>query len=83
MALPGGAAVSVSDWKPLETIVGSIVKERQKFERLVMTKEELLEMFRYNKYKQHIIKDKIPDGTSTTVYRVSTTFAISAACSSR
>lgn len=34
-----------------------------------MTKEELLEMFKYNKYKQHIIKDKIPDGTSTTVYR--------------
>lgn len=34
-----------------------------------MSKEELLEMFRDNKYKQHIIKDKIPDGTSTTVYR--------------
>ena len=45
------------------------VKERQRFERLEMTKEELLEMFSYNKYKQHIISTKIPDGTSTTVYR--------------
>ena len=26
-------------------------------------------MFKYNKYKQHIISDKIPDGTFTTVYR--------------
>jgi threonyl-tRNA synthetase len=69
MALPDGAAVVPDDWKPLETIVSKVVKEKQKFERLVMTKEELLEMFAYNKYKQHIIKDKIPDGTSTTVYR--------------
>ncbi|TDZ29556.1 Threonine--tRNA ligase [Colletotrichum spinosum] len=69
MALPGGAAVQASDWKPLETIVGSIVKEKQKFERLELTKAELLEMFSYNKYKRHIINDKIPDGTKTTVYR--------------
>lgn len=51
MALPEGAAVQNSDWKPLETIVSKIAKEKQKFERLVMTKEELLEMFKYNKYK--------------------------------
>ncbi|KAI1848341.1 hypothetical protein JX265_008879 [Neoarthrinium moseri] len=69
MGLPGGAAVQTTDWKPIETIVSSIVKEKQKFERLTMTKDELLEMFNYNKYKQHIIKDKIADGTSTTVYR--------------
>ncbi|KAI1651346.1 threonyl-tRNA synthetase [Daldinia loculata] len=69
MALPGGGAVQTSDWTPLERIVGDIVKERQRFERLEMTKDELLEMFSYNKYKQHIISTKIPDGTSTTVYR--------------
>lgn len=69
MSLPNDGAVQNTDWKPIESIVSSIVKEKQKFERLTMTKEELLEMFNYNKYKQHIIKDKIPDGTSTTVYR--------------
>lgn len=58
-----------TDYKPLETIASKAIKEKQPFERLVMTKEELLEMFRDNKYKQHIIKDKIPDGSSTTVYR--------------
>ncbi|KLU84541.1 threonyl-tRNA synthetase [Magnaporthiopsis poae ATCC 64411] len=69
MALPDGGAVQATDWKPLETIVSKIVKEKQKFERLLLSKEDLLEMFKYNKYKQHIIKDKIPDGTKTTVYR--------------
>lgn len=69
MALPDGAAVESTDHKPLETIASNIVKEKQKFERLEMTKEQLLEMFKSNKYKQHIIQDKIPDGTSTTVYR--------------
>ncbi len=69
MALPGGAAVTELDWQPLETLVSKIVKEKQKFERLVLSKDDLLEMFSYNKYKQHIIKDKIADGTFTTVYR--------------
>lgn len=55
MALPEGAAVQSTDWKPLETIVSKIAKEKQKFERLVMTKEELLEMFKYNKYKVNTI----------------------------
>jgi threonyl-tRNA synthetase len=69
MGLPNGAAVAQSDWKPLETLVSQIVKEKQPFERLVLSKEDLLEMFSYNKYKQHIIKDKIKDGEFTTVYR--------------
>ncbi|KAF4545745.1 putative threonyl-trna synthetase protein [Lasiodiplodia theobromae] len=69
MALPGGDVVQQTDYKPLEKIADKAIKEKQKFERLTLTKEELLEMFKTNKYKQHIIKDKIPDGTSTTVYR--------------
>ncbi|KAK3320065.1 hypothetical protein B0T19DRAFT_433757 [Cercophora scortea] len=69
MALPGGAAVTSSDWTPLENIVSKIVKEKQPFQRLEMSKEDLLKMFAYNPYKQHIIKDKIEDGTRTTVYR--------------
>lgn len=51
MALPDGAAVQETDWKPLENLVGKISKEKQKFERLVLSKEDLLDMFKYNKYK--------------------------------
>jgi len=44
------------------------VKDKQPFERLEMTKEDLLEMFAYNKFKCRIIKEKINTPT-TTVYR--------------
>ncbi|KAK4146631.1 uncharacterized protein C8A04DRAFT_25550 [Dichotomopilus funicola] len=69
MALPESGVVHAADWAPLESLVGKIVKEKQPFQRLEMSKEDLLKMFAYNPYKVHIINDKIPDGTRTTVYR--------------
>ncbi|KAJ7253069.1 hypothetical protein B0H12DRAFT_1233777 [Mycena haematopus] len=62
-------AVSAADYPALEKVSESAVKEKQKFERLVVKKETLLEMFNYNKYKKYLIETKVPDGTSTTVYR--------------
>jgi threonyl-tRNA synthetase len=62
-------AVTNADYPALEKVSESAIKEKQKFERLVVPKETLLEMFAYNKYKKHLIETKIPDGTSTTVYR--------------
>ncbi|KAF7440036.1 threonyl-tRNA synthetase [Pleurotus ostreatus] len=62
-------AVSSADYPALEKVSELAVKQKQKFERLVVPKETLLEMFAYNKYKKHLIESKIPDGTSTTVYR--------------
>ncbi|QRW25812.1 threonyl-tRNA synthetase [Rhizoctonia solani] len=62
-------AVSSGDYSSLETLAKNAVKEKQRFERLVVPKETLLEMFKYNKYKTQLIQSKIPDGTSTTVYR--------------
>ena len=41
----------------------------QTFERLVVSKEEALELFKYNAFKAAIITNKIPDGGFTTVYR--------------
>jgi threonyl-tRNA synthetase len=61
--------VTIADYPALEKVCDSAVKDKQKFERLVVSKEKLLEMFNYNKYKKHLIESKIPDGTSTTVYR--------------
>jgi threonyl-tRNA synthetase len=78
--------VIAADYPLLEKISDSAIKEKQKFERLMVPKATLLEMFsvrpctaayyisddvalQYNKYKQHLIESKIPDGTSTTVYR--------------
>lgn len=69
MALPEKGVVQHEDWAGLTSIADKAIKEKQPFERLTLSKENLLEMFKSNKYKQHIIKDKIPDGTDTTVYR--------------
>ncbi|KAH9816732.1 hypothetical protein DFH28DRAFT_1124859 [Melampsora americana] len=69
MGVSGDRSVQNADYHPLEKVAESAIKEKQRFERLVVSKKSLLEMFAYNKYKTHIINSKIPDGTSTTVYR--------------
>jgi threonyl-tRNA synthetase len=54
---------------PVEAEVGKIIKAKQKFERMVITKEEGLELFSDNPFKLSIITTKVPDGSRTTVYR--------------
>lgn len=53
----------------VETEVNKIIKEKQKFERLVITKEEGLELFADNPFKVQILTNKVPDNSRTTVYR--------------
>ncbi|MBW0507961.1 hypothetical protein O181_047676 [Austropuccinia psidii MF-1] len=69
MGLSGDRAVHSTDYHSLQKVAELAIKEKQPFERLVVDKSDLLEMFAYNKYKTYIINSKIPDGTSTTVYR--------------
>ena len=69
MALKPGEAVAEADYKGLENTVKKAISEKQRFERVTLSKEELLEMFSYNPYKQYFINDRVKDGESTTVYR--------------
>jgi len=62
-------AFNEDDYKTIEAEVSKIVKQKQKFERLVVTKEEALEMFSGNPFKEQIITTKVADGSRTTVYR--------------
>ncbi|CCE66236.1 hypothetical protein TPHA_0P00780 [Tetrapisispora phaffii CBS 4417] len=61
--------VSQADFPNLESVAKSVIKQKQKFERLVMSKEDLLKMFHYSKYKTYLVQTKIPDGGETTVYK--------------
>ncbi|GCE98803.1 threonyl-tRNA synthetase [Zygosaccharomyces mellis] len=61
--------VSQADFPNLEGVAKNAIKQKQKFERLLMTKEDLLKMFSYSKYKSYLIETKVPDGSSSTVYR--------------
>jgi threonyl-tRNA synthetase len=69
MANMEGQTITDDDKKALDALSSSIIKEKQPFERLEMTKDELLEMFKYSKYKEYFINQRVPDGTKSTVYR--------------
>eukprot|EP00526_Cylindrotheca_closterium_P008553 CAMPEP_0113625776 /NCGR_PEP_ID=MMETSP0017_2-20120614/13319_1 /TAXON_ID=2856 /ORGANISM="Cylindrotheca closterium" /LENGTH=822 /DNA_ID=CAMNT_0000535911 /DNA_START=73 /DNA_END=2541 /DNA_ORIENTATION=+ /assembly_acc=CAM_ASM_000147 len=57
------------DYKAVEQEVGKIAKQKQKFERVVITKDEALELFADNPFKVQILTTKVPDGSRTTIYR--------------
>lgn len=61
--------ITEKDYSNLETVSKNVINEKQTFERLEMTKEDLLKMFRYNKFKTYFIQTKVPDNTKSTVYR--------------
>lgn len=62
-------SVSDKDFDVLNSLVDNIVKEKQVFERLVVSKEEALELFKFNKYKTEILSKKVPEGGHCSVYR--------------
>ncbi|KAJ5168066.1 threonine--tRNA ligase cytoplasmic [Penicillium canariense] len=68
MAIPEGRVVHHSDWPALESRVSRVLKEKQAFDRLEVSKENLKKMFAYSKYKLHYI-DKLVTGEKSTVYR--------------
>ena len=57
------------DQEALEKLASTIIKEKQPFERLEMAKTDILEMFKYSKFKVHFINERVPDGSTSTVYR--------------
>lgn len=53
----------------LEKKTKAIADAKQPYERVVVTKEECEQLFASNPFKLAMIKGKLPDGSSTTVYR--------------
>ncbi|XP_050991639.1 threonine--tRNA ligase 1, cytoplasmic isoform X2 [Labeo rohita] len=68
MFLDGQKGVSSTEFGDLENICKSIMKDKQPFERLEISKDTLLEMFKYNQFKCRILNEKVSTPT-TTVYR--------------
>ncbi|XP_070631382.1 threonine--tRNA ligase 2, cytoplasmic isoform X1 [Bos indicus] len=61
-------AVSSAELPVLESMCQAIIKEQQPFERLEVSTKVLLDLFKYNKFKCRILKEKVATPT-TTVYR--------------
>lgn len=62
-------SVTMEDYEPLNQLALKVVAEDAPFERLDVAKEDALELFKGNKYKQEIIGNKIPDGGTASIYR--------------
>jgi threonyl-tRNA synthetase len=69
MALEPGRAIKETDWPLLEANAKKFSKEKQPFERLEVSKDDLRKLFGYSKYKMHYVEKFVPDGGSSTVYR--------------
>lgn len=65
----GEHTIPDEDLKKLDAKAGEITKKKHPFQRLVLTKEQALEMFAANPFKVNLIRNKVPDGSKTTVYR--------------
>ncbi|GBM66055.1 Threonine--tRNA ligase, cytoplasmic [Araneus ventricosus] len=63
-----GLAVSKNEFPVIENVCKSITKEKQPFQRLEVSKDVLMEMFKYNEFKLRILKEKVKT-PSTTIYR--------------
>jgi len=65
----GNYKVSQADYEKIEKEIKKYAQEKQPYERILLTKEEALEMFKYNPFKLQLIKSKIPDNGLTSAYR--------------
>lgn len=68
-AFMGKKTVSEDDYAVLEESIKKILKEKQLFERIEVSKEDALEIFKYNKFKVEMLRDKVPEGGYCSVYR--------------
>ncbi|KAI4165110.1 MAG: hypothetical protein LQ342_001387 [Letrouitia transgressa] len=68
MAIADGQVVKESDWPLLESKASKFFKEKQPFQRLHVSIEDLRKMFSYSKYKMYYIENLLPPEGST-VYK--------------
>ncbi|KAM7536520.1 hypothetical protein Aperf_G00000081188 [Anoplocephala perfoliata] len=66
-----GRQIRPEAYPSIHKICNSILNEKQPFERLLLSKEDLLKMFAYNEFKVRILKEKIKDEKAT-VYKCGT-----------
>eukprot|EP00398_MALV-I-01_sp_L67-1_P000465 gene465-477_t len=65
----GDRKILDSDYANVEKEIKKITQEDQPFQRLELTKEEALEMFKDNPFKVQLITNKVPEGSLTSCYK--------------
>lgn len=60
--------VSSKDYASIEKMIQNILKQRKPFERIEVSKADLMEMFQYNQFKLRLIETKVVSDRAT-IYR--------------
>lgn len=60
--------ISHDDYQRIESRCLAIINNKQSYTRLVLDKQQALDMFSENIFKQYIINTKVPDGHTCTAY---------------
>lgn len=68
-AYSGTDKFTKDDYSRIEDRAQKIISDKQAYQRIVLTKEEALQLFSYNPFKVKLIKSKIADGSKATAYR--------------
>jgi len=56
-------------YKNIEDAAKAVVSQSQAFHRLILTKEQALDLFHHNPFKVSLISNKIADGAKVTAYK--------------
>jgi len=65
----GENTIAEEELKKIEEKAMDFCKKKYEFQRLVLSKSEALEMFSSNPFKVSLIRNKVPEGSKTTVYK--------------
>ena len=65
----GGTGLSESDFPAIEEEMSKLRRADEPFERLVLSRDEALELFDGNPFKVDLIRRKVPEGAMTSAYR--------------
>eukprot|EP00298_Acanthocystis_sp_HF-20_P009160 c18140_g1_i2.p1 GENE.c18140_g1_i2~~c18140_g1_i2.p1 ORF type:complete len:799 (-),score=310.51 c18140_g1_i2:158-2554(-) len=68
----GSQVVNEESYEKINSEISKILKEKQVFERILVTKQDGLELFKHNPFKLEIIRNKVPDDALMSIYRCGT-----------
>ena len=65
----GDQHLTHDNYSEISKAASEFIGQKHPFQRIVLSKQEALELFSYNPFKVQLIQNKIPEGGKTTAYR--------------
>lgn len=65
----GQESLTRENYEEINKAANEVIQKKFPFQRVVLSKSEALELFKFNPFKVQLITNKIPEGGKTTAYR--------------